>query len=222
MNLTNELFTLIHTRDGYRHIGLDLSYKFYADRDGHRLFVCFQGSNGLRDWKNNLLAVPSRAAEPYRGCGWKVHGGFAGVWRSGNDAVIREARELWEKYSRSRPLPGGGHGAYKLVFCGFSHGAALAQLAAEDCGSRFGGVYDCVCFGSPKLAWGTRALTHLQRSIRLTNWINRADLITALPFRALGYRHVREDFVNVRRIPLLSSLRVFKHHQVYDRKEIYP
>jgi len=221
MNLTDELFNLIHTRDGYTHIGRQLSYKDFVDRENHRIFICFQGSNGLSDWLHNFLAIPSRV-EPYRGCNWWVHKGFARVWRSGNDVVIDEARELWKKFMHSRPLPDGRHGAYELIFCGFSHGAALAQLAAEDYGFRYGGRFRCVCFGSPRLAWGDNAVTHLQRSADLTNWINRADVITALPSRGWGYRHVREDFVNVRRIPVLSKLRVRKHHQVYGDRRIYP
>ena len=217
MNLTNELFNLIHRREGYRHIGRQLSYKDFIDHENHRIFVCFQGSNGLTDWLHNFLAIPSRV-QPYRGCNWWAHKGFARVWRSGNDAVILDARELWEKFRNSGP-----DGApYELVFCGFSHGAALAQLAAEDYGFRFGGRPRCVCFGSPKLAWGDDAVAHLQTSIDLANWINRADVVTTVPLRGWGYRHVRENPVSVRRIPLLSKLRVHKHHQIYGDGRIYP
>jgi len=217
MNLTNELFSLIHTREGYRHIGKQLSYKDFIDHENYRIFICFQGSNGLSDWLHNLLAIPTNM-EPYRGCGWRVHKGFARVWRSGNDTVIREARELWEKFQFSAP----DNGPYKLIFCGFSHGAALAQLAAEDYNYRHKKTCRCICFGSPKLAWGAMAPSHLHSSIYLTNWINRADVITTLPLLRWGYRHVIEDFVNVRSIPLLSKLRVRKHHQIYDRREVYP
>jgi len=217
MNLKDELFNLIHRREGYRHIGKQLSYKDFIDHENDRIFICFQGSNGLSDWLHNFLAIPSRV-EPYKGCNWWVHKGFARVWRSGGDVVTQEARELWETFQNVAP----GGTPYELVFCGFSHGAALAQLAAEDYGFRFGGRCRCVCFGSPKLAWGDNAVTHLQRSVNLTNWINRADVITTLPLRGWGYRHVIEDFVNVRSIPLLSKLRVRKHHQIYDRREVYP
>jgi len=194
-----------------------LSYKNHVDHINRRIFVCFQGSNGLSDWLHNLLAIPSRAVELYRGCGWKVHMGFRRVWRSGNDTVIREARELWERFQSSGP----NGTPYEPIFCGFSHGAALAQLAAEDYAFRFGGRYRCICFGSPKLAWGNRAVRHLQGTTDLTNWINRADVITTVPFRKWGYAHVREDFVNVRRIPVLSKFRVRKHHQIYGDARIY-
>jgi len=108
------------------------------------------------------------------------------------------------------------------VFCGFSHGAALAQLAAENYNFRFGKRCQCICFGSPKLAWGSPAADRLRSSMMLTNWINKADAVTKVPLRKWGYRHVLTNIVNVRRIPLLSVLRVNKHHQIYGRREIYP
>jgi len=223
----HELFKMIHTRDGYRHIGRDLSYKFHVDHESRMIYVLFQGSNGLRDWWHNFLAAPINrgAAEPYRGCGWKVHLGFRRVWRSGNDQVMRETLEMWERYRESRPIANGPMSPYHVCFAGFSHGAALAQLAAENWNFRAlggGALPDCVCFGSPKLAHGRRAVERLGGSMLLVNWINRADLITTVPLRSWGYAHVREHFVNVRRVPLLSLLRVGKHHQIYDRKEIYP
>ena len=206
----SELFRRIHRRDNYRHIGRELSYKHVIDRGEKIIHVCFQGSNGMADWLHNFLAVPKRM-EPYEGCGWLVHAGFARVWRSGNDVVMEETRALAER------LPG-----FRVVFCGFSHGAALAQLAAQNWHFLTGERCACVTFGSPKLAWGDAARRVLGGSMELTNWINPADVITTVPLRRWGFAHVREDLVNVRRIPLLSKLRVRMHHQIYGRKEIYP
>ncbi|MCL2294491.1 MAG: hypothetical protein FWC36_06480 [Spirochaetes bacterium] len=206
----SKLFQRIHRRDNYKHIGFDLSYKHFIDREDKIIYVCFQGSNGLTDWLHNLLALPTRI-EPYRGCGWFVHKGFARVWRSGNDTVMEETRALAER------LPG-----FEIIFCGFSHGAALAQLAAQNWFFLTKEKRKCIIFGSPKLAWGDNAQRILNDSMELTNWINRADIVTTVPLRKWGYRHVRENLVDVRRIPFLSKLRVRKHHQIYDRPEIYP
>ena len=223
----HELFKMIHTREGYRHIGRDLSYKFHVDHEHHCIYILFQGSNGLRDWWHNFLAAPTNrgALEPYRNCGWRVHLGFRRVWRSGNDQVMRETLALWERFRESRPVANGPMSPYHVCFAGFSHGAALAQLAAEDWsfrGQGDGARPDCVCFGSPKLAWGEEAVRRLGGSMILISWINRADLITKVPLARWGFRHVREHFVSVRRVPLLSLFRVGKHHQIYDREEIYP
>jgi len=205
-----DLFNRIHRRDNYRHIGRALSYKFFIDRADSIIYLCFEGSNGLSDWLHNFLAIPKHM-EPYKGCRWFVHAGFARVWRSGNDAIMEELRMFSERLPR-----------FKIVFCGFSHGAALAQLAAQNWHFLTGQICQCVTFGSPKLAWGAEAQRVLNAAMILTNWMNPADAVTLVPLRRWGYRHVREDIVNVRRIPILSKLRIYKHHQIYDRPEIYP
>jgi len=104
----------------FRHIGKHLSYKFHKVRKDKTIYVCFQGSNGMTDWLHNFLFKPRRM-ETYKGCGWFVHAGFARVWRSGSDTVMKELRKLHER------LPG-----FKIVFCGFSHGGPLAMLAAKN------------------------------------------------------------------------------------------
>jgi len=206
----SELFTRIHRNDNYRHIGRELSYKFFIDRVNETIYLCFQGSNGLSDWLHNFLAIPKHK-EPYKGCGWFVHAGFARVWRSGNDTVMEELRMFVGR------MPG-----FKVVFCGFSHGGPLAKLAAQNWHHITGQRCECVTFGSPKLAWGDAAVRVLNNAMILTNWINRADAVTAVPLERWGFRHVREDLVNVRSIPFLSKFRIHKHHQIYSRPEIYP
>ena len=206
----SELFKRIHRNDNYRHIGRELSYKFFIDRVNKVIYLCFQGSNGLVDWLKNFLAIPSRM-EPYKGCGWFVHKGFALAWRSGNDTIMEELQMLHER------LPD-----FNIVFCGFSHGAALAQLAAQNWHHITGQRCQCVIFGSPKLAWGEAARRVLSNAMILTNWINRADAVTAVPLERWGFLHVLVHLVNVRVIPILSKFRIRKHHLIYSRPEIYP
>ena len=207
----SELFKRIHRSGGYRHIGKHLSYKFHKIRKDRTIYVCFQGSNGMTDWLHNLLTIPNRM-EPVDGCGWFVHAGFARVWRSGRDTVMAEL----EKVMRVQPK------GFKVVFAGFSHGGPLAMLAAQQWNQRTGEKCQCVTFGSPKLAWAAEARRVLNESMILTNWINPADIVTTVPLHRWGFRHVREDIVKVRAIPVVSKLRVSKHHQIYDRPEIYP
>jgi hypothetical protein len=203
----SRLFRRIHDRNNYRHIGKALSYKFFVVSASQTIYLCFQGSNGLTDWLHNFLAIP----KPQRFMSATVHAGFLRAWRSGSDTVMKELLALTER------LPN-----FKIVFCGFSHGAAIAQLAAHNWFTCTGNRCQCVIFGSPKLAWGAETQRLLNDSMTLTNWINPADVVTAVPLHRWGFRHVRMDFVKVRRIPLLSKLRVYKHHQIYSRKEIYP
>ena len=206
----SKLFKRIHRDDNYRHIGRDLSYKHFIDRGDKTIYVCFQGSDGLSDWLHNLLFLPTRM-EPYKGCGWLVHAGFARVWQSGNDTIMEETMALAQR------LPD-----FSIVFCGFSHGGPLAMLAAQNWHFLTGQRCRCDIFGSPMLAWGDAAQHILNNSMLLTNWINRADAVTRVPLEKWGFRHVREDLVNVTRLPILSLFRIYKHHQIYGRPEIYP
>jgi len=206
----SELFKRIHRRDNYRHIGRELSYKLFPVFEEKIIYVLFQGSNGMSDWLHNFLAIPKRM-EPYADCGWFVHAGFARVWRSGNDTIMQELRMFIKMFPD-----------FKVIFGGFSHGGPLAMLAAQNWNHLTGQRCDCVIFGSPKLAWGADAQRVLSNAMNLTNWINPADAVTAVPLHRWGFRHVREDLVNVRRIPVLSKLRISKHHQIYSDPRIYP
>ena len=206
----SKLFQRIDRRDNYKHIGKELSYKHFIDREDKIIYVCFQGSNGMSDWLHNFLVIPTHM-EPYNGCGWFVHAGFARVWRSGNDTIMEETRMLAER------LPD-----FKVKFCGYSHGGPLAMLAAQNWNFLTNEKCNCETFGPPMLAWGDAAQRVLNNSMNLTNWVNRADVVTTVPLKSWGYRHVREDLINVKRIPVLSLFRVSKHHQIYSQQEIYP
>jgi len=208
----SQLFTTIYSQEGYQVVGRNMNYKFHIDTGAQIIYVCFQHSQGVSDWLYNILALPSRM-EPYEGCGWWVHKGFATVWRSGNYIIMNQLLRLVGMPQMAN---------FDIVFCGFSHGGPLAMLAAENWYRIMGQRCQCITFGSPKLAWGDAARSVLNRAMILTNWINRADAITALPFEWWGFLHVLIHLVNVRRIPILSLFNVWRHHQIYNRPEIYP
>ena len=206
----SELFKRIHRADNYRHIGHDLSYKFFIDRADKIIYVCFQGSDGLPDWLHNLVIIPTRM-ELFEGCNFFVHKGFARVYLSGNDIIMEELRALTER------LPD-----FEVIFGGFSHGSPPATFAAKNWFDLTGQKCKCHTFGSPMFAFGDNAQRILSNAMFLTNWINRADAVTRVPLQQWGFRHIREDLVNVKSLPILSLLRVRHHHQIYERPEIYP
>ena len=81
---------------------------------GNEMFLLFQCSNGLEDWKNNF----DFPAVPYKDMGerWFCHKGFLKVWKS-----IEPHISDYVKSSR----------AQKITVVGYSHGAAIATLAHE-------------------------------------------------------------------------------------------
>lgn len=138
------------------------------------VYIYFQASNGLRDWKNNL-DFPARIYKTENGKKFYAHRGFLSVWES-----IREEIDgaINDKKIKS------------AVCVGYSHGAALALLCYEylvrthpDIKSRIYGYG----FGCPRVVWGAKneAFWHNFTVIR-----NIDDIVTHLPPAALGYRHV--------------------------------
>jgi hypothetical protein len=96
-------------------------------------YLSFQGSNENRDWWYNLTPW----IEPYRGCGWKCHAGYAHVWRKCND-------DIFDLLDPKIPL----------IIRGYSHGADLAILAHEDAKYRKYKVLDSVTFGASAILSG--------------------------------------------------------------------
>jgi len=208
-----KLFKRIHRREGYQHAGRHASFKIWVNQkdSDNTIYLCFQGSNGLVDWLHNFLAVVT-SMQPYSGCGWWVHKGFALVWRSASEIIMGRLMEM------HRALPN-----FDIVFCGFSHGAALAQLAAQNWHHLTGQRRQCVIFGGPKLAWTGKgnAMQVLNNAMILTNWINPLDAVTGVPLSRWLFAHVRIDKVK-RSGSRLRLFNIRKEHQIYDREEIYP
>ncbi len=139
------------------------------------IVLAFRGTEPscLRDWMTDarLLQV--------KGCGkGLVHRGFL----AGLDCIWRDlATKLVEFRTQEQPL----------LITGHSLGAALATLAAarfQEKGQTVNGLYT---FGSPRVGneefakWFDAAFKH-----KAFRFINNNDVVTRVPPRSLGYRHV--------------------------------
>ena len=159
---------------------------FALQRQGERLLVLFEKSNGIEDWENNLdfRASPHRDASPMSPYSdmdtvWLCHGGFLRVWKSILPYIKGALLDL----------------SFREIVCvGYSHGAALALLCHEylwynrpDLRGRifsFG-------FGCPRVVYGSIPLLRERwRGFYVIRNID--DLVTHLPPSILGYRHVGE------------------------------
>ncbi len=152
---------------------------YAIDRRGNTLYLYFQDSDGLVDWKNNL----DFPAKPYQRMGktvWYAHRGFLKVWKS--------AQVPLEKYILDPTVK-------KTVLVGYSHGAAIAALCHEyvwyhrpDLRSHLEGYG----FGSPRVFWGLPKQTAKERWETFLVIRNMDDIVTHLPPVFLGYSHVGE------------------------------
>ncbi len=149
---------------------------YRAERRGSTLYLFFEKSNGLTDWRNNL-DFPAR---PYRDMDdlWFVHRGFLRVFKAVEPKIAEEVAD-----GRVR----------KIVLSGYSHGAALALLAHEYCVFRRPDLAAKIRgfgFGCPRVVWGPVPRRVRARFLGFTAVRNCRDLVTHLPPAVMGYRHV--------------------------------
>lgn len=148
-------------------------------KEGKVMYILFQHSHGVTDWKNNLTfhAEPYQEMDPK----WECHAGFLKVWRSVKgkigEAVISAMKE----------------GIEEIKVIGYSHGAALAVLCHEWIWYR-APVYrekmQGFGFGCPRVIYGCVPPELAIRWEKFYVIRNGEDLVTHLPPRFFGYCHV--------------------------------
>ncbi len=157
---------------------------FCLIKEGNRLYVLFEKSNGCVDWGNNLDFSVARhtevdAVEPYREMEerWYCHGGFLRVWKSILPYIEGALLDL----------------SFREVVCvGYSHGAALCLLCHEYLWYNRHDLHGCIFsfgFGCPRVIRGA-VPRERERWSGFYVIRNLDDLVTHLPPSILGYRHV--------------------------------
>ncbi len=144
---------------------------------GNTLYIYFEASNGIEDWKNNL----SFPARPYRRMGrtaWFAHRGFLKVWKTLEEYIAPMIADPTLK---------------RIVTVGYSHGAALAVLCHEYIWYHRPDLKNSIegyGFGCPRVVWGCASKAKAQRWERFTVIRNINDVVTHLPPSWLGFSHV--------------------------------
>lgn len=131
--------------------------------------ICFRGTEPkeFSDIKADLNAFPDKA---WNGHGL-VHNGFQ-----------EEVNKIWDQINAA--LSKMKTDGKKFFICGHSLGGAMATIAT----SRFGDKVDCLyTYGSPRV--GTRKFVKSFANIPHFRHVNNNDLVTAVPFAIMGYRH---------------------------------
>lgn len=161
------------------YLTVENSGSFAIEREGDSLYVFFEKSDGGEDWENNFdFAATEARRECVRKCeSWYVHGGFLRVWRSVLPYIEGALLDLSVR---------------RIITVGYSHGAALALLCHEfiwynrpDIRSDISGYG----FGCPRVIWG-RVPMENERWHSFYRIKNIDDIVTHLPPKAFGFRHV--------------------------------
>ena len=132
------------------------------------IVLCFRGTEPgeLSDIKADLNALPDRAQN---GAGF-VHNGFQ-----------EEVNKLWEQLNGA--LDKMKIDGKKIYVCGHSLGGAMATIATSRMQDKVDALYT---YGSPRT--GSKKFV---KSIKTPHFrhVNNNDMVTAVPFALLGYRH---------------------------------
>ncbi len=152
------------------------NYAIELDED--TLYLLFECSNGVEDWKNNF-DFPVR---PYQSSSkWLCHRGFLRVWeamRKDIEAYVAEKLRFHPEIAR-------------IVCVGYSHGGALAVLATEDMEYLYGA--QCTVFGygfgAPRVLFGRVPREVKHRLRRFMTVRNIPDLVTHLPPALFGFQN---------------------------------
>ncbi|MFK7772520.1 MAG: hypothetical protein AB8F94_10280 [Saprospiraceae bacterium] len=145
---------------------------FVAGKDDF-LIVCFRGTSSGADALADLKFLKTDA---YGGKG-RVHRGFKGSL----DSVWSELEETVKELGKDKPL----------FICGHSLGAALSLLSAYRFAFNSYNVEAVYTYGSPRV--GNKRYKEAFNDLledKTFIHINNKDIVTRIPLRILGYRHM--------------------------------
>lgn len=171
----------------YIHLENDADYAVQESSDGKTLYLLFQWTSSSYDWISNFDFV----AKPYKDMDvtWRCHRGFLRVWKTIKPYIKGAVTNT--KYT-------------KIYIVGYSHGAAIATLAHEyvwynrpDLRSEenpngiIGYGFGCPrCYFGSLLPWKKIPEELAQRWKNFYPIRNLSDLVTHVPPRIFGFRHV--------------------------------
>ncbi len=143
------------------------------------IIIAFRGTEPtkLQDWMTDLKI--RRKTGPYG----KVHRGFL----KGFQAIWPEIRATVKKWQTQ---------AQSLWLTGHSLGGALATLGMASLGEEAKPVHGLYTFGQPRVGGKTFARNFdLDFKSRMFRFVNNNDVVTRVPTRNSGYRHVGQVFM---------------------------
>jgi len=154
--------------------------QFFVGENQGRVFISFRGSDERTDWNNNLKFW--RKTLPYGNQKTKIriHTGFYNLYQT-----IREEIQKIGNYCSSK------EDIKSINIVGHSLGGALAVLSAIDLQYNFPQLcYNIVVFGCPRVGNNAFATSYNNRLIKTIRVENGNDLVSKLPLKIMGYKHV--------------------------------
>ena len=191
----NELYNLICDTQ-YNKVGIDVDYKILViDRT---IYLLFQETTNKIDWRTNFN-FPLKLYKKYY-----VHKGFATAYKSANDIIMNELKQVMIEHSDSN-----------IVVAGWSYGGAMSQLAVEDIYYRFNIKPILVTFGAPRIFF--TGIKHFRESVNCAfMYANINDVVTkVVPY----YKSIACTKIDKYKLFGIFNPRLY--HCKYGHKELY-
>jgi hypothetical protein len=154
----------------------------------HDLIVAIEGSDTLVNWYDNL-SVCKRTDD--------VHVGFR-----------KYATHCKKKYKLHTTLQ--KYKDAKIYICGHSLGSAAAALIANDLHNQYD--IDLIVFGCPKIGGHAFKKRFMSNSVSTFNYQNTHDIVSKLPFNALGYTQMTDNIIEL--YPGYRPHEILKNHDI--------
>ena len=198
----NELFDLIDNSE-YTKSGADVDWTIKVIDD--TVYLLFQETTNKIDWKTNFKFW----VKPYKHQKnpMLLHAGFVNAWKSCNDLIMGELIQVMN-FNKGK----------KLIISGWSHGAALTILAAEDYHYRTGERPVVINYGAPSiiapLAFRTKKYLSECMDYRLFSDVN--DLVTKIPPFYMSLKRTKLD-----KFVFGGIFHPNIYHCIYNKEELY-
>ena len=192
-----------------------VQYSIEVDDKTKVIRLLFQESSDKIDWRDNFK-FPSKV---YKNQTSPIlaHSGFAEAYKSANDIIMEE---LINKISSSS--------GFKVVITGWSHGGALAQLAAEDLNYRTRALSTdpntgvkpiVVTFGSPKVFKNKASVEYVRDCCESVTEVAQHNDIVSRVFWL--HKHLATNKKLGEKYCIFKVINPFKYHTEYDKEELY-
>ena len=200
----SELFTYLKKKKDWKIISTkrhELNY--FIEKKRNTLYLYFEDSNGTKDWKDNLNFFPvfAKGYKKYKSH-LIVHIGFKKEYHSGNDQIMKELIDKIKKDDIK-----------EVIISGWSNGAAMSTLAAEDLFFRTGIKPTVITFGCPKVCFDKKSAKYIKSCCKdFKEYCNNNDIVTKVP--PIG-RHINKIKVGDK-FNLKKLFHPFEYHTNYD------
>lgn len=147
----------------------------FIKKSGNTVLIIFRGTDSPENWKNNFLFCKKTIPYNNKNTKIRVHSGF-----------LRGYQSVRSKIQGKIP-----QGICKILITGHSLGAALGTLCAVDLQYNFKNAdIEVFLFGCPAVGNKAFVRSYNKRVFKTLRITNGNDIVTKLPPKIFGYRHV--------------------------------